>query len=129
MLEKIRNKVKEFLGKPKNKTQWEETLDDALHGLSAYPPSDERHWKAMESLERLAKVKKDLIGDDVEAKENWFQYITKRIFETATDPRVIVAAVTSVVYVWWGKTCMYYDQEGHIPPSRMMGNGPKPPKT
>lgn len=118
-----------FWEKKKRIDPMEEEFENALHTLSAYPPDDERHWKAMESLERLAKVKKELAGENEEAKEEGFKYIVKRIFETVTDPRVIVAAVTSVVYVWWGKTCMFYDMEGHIPPTRMLGNGPKPPKS
>ena len=125
MLEKLK-----FWQKEVKKDPFEEELENALHELSSYPPDDDRHWKAMESLERLAKVKKDLVADgDVEASEKGFKYICKRVFETVTDPKVIACAISSVVYVWWGNRCMYYDREGNIPPNRMLSNGPKPPKT
>lgn len=118
-----------FWEKKTEKDPMEQELENALHTLSAYPPDDERHWKAMESLERLAKVKKEVCGDNEETKENGFKYICRRIFETVTDPRVVAVAISSVVYVWWGKACMLYDSEGQIPPTRMLNNGPKPPKS
>lgn len=118
-----------FWQKEIKKDPMEEELENALHTLSSYPPDDERHWKAMESLERLAKVKRELVADgDEETKEKGFKYICKRIFETITDPKVIGVAISSVVYVWWGNRCMYYDAEGNIPPNRMLSNGPRPPK-
>lgn len=103
-------------------------IDSVIKSLESYSADTEDYSKAVGNLERLVALKKDICGEDKKTKLEAFKDIMKKLFENVTDPRVIVGVFTSVVYIWWGRLCMYYDQEGHIPPNRMMGNGPRPPK-
>ena len=120
--------MKFFEKKVEEKHPIDKEIDSVLESLKSYSADTEEYRNAMGSLERLVALKKELYGDDKKSLKDGFFKVTGRIFETLTDARLVAAAVTSVVYVWWGKTCMRYDEEGHIPPTRMLGNGPKPPK-
>jgi len=103
-------------------------IKSVMESLKSYSPDTEDYRNAMGSLERLVALRKELCGEDKRTIKQVFFGIMKKIFETITDARLIAAVVSSVVYVWWGKACMRYDADGHIPPTRMLGNGPKPPK-
>ena len=103
-------------------------IDQVIESLRSYSADTDDYSKAVDNLERLVALKKDLCGEDKKTKLEAFKDIMKKLFENVTDPRVIVGVITSAVYIWWGRLCMFYDQEGHIPPNRMMGNGPRPPK-
>ena len=103
-------------------------IDSVIESLKSYSPDTEEYKKALESLERLTALRKEVCGEDKKTKMEVFKGICKKIFDGLTDPRTMVGVITSVVYVWWGKMCMYYDHEGNIPPNRMMSNGPRPPK-
>ena len=103
-------------------------IESVIESLKSYSPDTEDYHKAVESLERLTALRKDLYGEPKKTGKEVLKGIGVKIFDGITDPRVVVGVVTSAVYVWWGKLCMYYDREGNIPPNRMLSNGPKPPK-
>lgn len=113
---------------PIEKHPLDKEIDSVIESLKSYSPDTEDYEKAVANLERLVALRKDICGEDKKTKKEVFKGIVNKVFESVTDPRVIVGALTSVVYVWWGKMCMYYDHEGNIPPNRMLSNGPKPPK-
>ena len=113
---------------PVEKHPLDKEIDSVIESLKSYSPDTEDYEKAVANLERLVALRKDICGEDKKTKKEVFKGIVNKVFESVTDPRVIVGALTSVVYVWWGKMCMYYDHEGNIPPNRMLSNGPKPPK-
>ena len=122
-----------MLGFGKEKTVKEQhpldkEIASVIESMQSYSPDTEDYKNALESLERLTALRKEICGEDEKTKMESFKDICRKIFENLTDPRVIVGVITSVVYVWWGKTCMFYDHEGNIPPNRMLSNGPKPPK-
>lgn len=114
---------------PVEKHPLDKEIDSVIESLKSYSADTEDYEKAISNLERLVALRKDVCGEDKKTKKEVFKGIAGKIFDGITDPRVIVGALTSVVYVWWGKMCMYYDHEGNIPPNRMLSNGPKPPKT
>lgn len=120
--------MKWFKKKEVEKHPLDKEIDSVIESLKSYSPDTQEYKDALDSLERLTGLRKEVCGEDEKTKMEVFKGICKKIFESVTDPRVIVGVITSVVYVWWGKMCMWYDHEGNIPPNRMMSNGPKPPK-
>lgn len=117
-----------FRKKEKEQHPLDKEIDSVIESLKSYSPDTEEYQKALASLERLTALRKEVCGEDEKTKMEVFKGICKKIFDGITDPKVIVGVITSVVYVWWGKMCMWYDHEGNIPPNRMLSNGPKPPK-
>ncbi len=103
-------------------------IEQCIKTLHSYSPDTPDYKEALDSLERLTELRKDICGEDEKTKWEVFKSIINKLWEGVTDPRVIVGVISSLVYIWWGKSCMYYDHEGNIPPNRMLSNGPKPPK-
>ena len=115
------------------RSEIQKRIDECVESLGYYHDQNdiENYERVLGDLKELVKLR-DALGDTGETVEETFldklKGIAAKVFGAIIDPRVIVAGITSAVYVWWGKTCMEYDSEGNIPPNRMMSNGPKAPK-
>ena len=129
MFEKLKfwNKEKET----EEEFDMEKEVEKNFHILSEMAaeldPEDPRYDAIQAKMAEYVGMKNDLHTDEVEP-EKGAKAVLKRIFDTITDPKVIATGIASAVYIWWGERCMYYDENGHVPPNRMLGNGPMPPK-
>lgn len=130
MIEKLK-KLKDDLWKGEKPSSMESEVEENFKKLSemaaGMDPTDPNYELVLDRMDRYVGMKKDL-SEVEEEPEKGFKAIAKKVFDAVTDPKVIATGIASAVYVWWGQTCMKYDADGQIPPNRMLGNGPKPPK-
>lgn len=113
-----------LFGNKKTQTPVETEHEALVRSLASYSGDSEEYGKVLENLDRLTEIKMK----EKTSEESKLHKVGSKIFDAVTDPRVWVACITSAVYVWWGDRCMKYDEDGHIPPNRMMGNGPRAPR-
>lgn len=101
--------------------------------LADIPPEDERFKLVEERMRAFVGMKKDLHSIDTESEDKKEAgYVIGRLIDGITDPKTIATllqvGIATVSFIWWGSVCMSYDFDGKIPPYKMLGFGPRPPK-